>query len=208
MIADFFQGNCAHGVGHAMGQIGKSVKSATQYCQLFPDNEMRYYCETGVFMELENKIQSKFIPKTNSRSEAIKLTLSYCDKNSNFPSACLRFLLKRNKSLGHITRFATLCTRQKEHLRRNCFNALGYFSRTYIAKNPKEFQYTCILGDRKDKYACILGVVHMKKGQRYSPKIKKACKFLTDKKQLAFCEKQANSYYYKLDNSTLHTIFN
>jgi len=206
VVDGFFQGNCAHGVGHAMAKLAQSVALANSYCRVFPQVDMQYYCETGVFMELAGKIKNDLFSKSYKRSEKVKMGLAYCGKESNYPSACLRFILPGNRSLGQITRYAFICERQEDYLKSHCFNALGYHSRTYIAKNPAEFLYACSRGNAESQASCISGVTLMKKGQKYRSAIKNACSLLESKAQQVLCEKQSDSYYYQLNNDYFSSL--
>ncbi|VAW73601.1 hypothetical protein MNBD_GAMMA12-2526 [hydrothermal vent metagenome] len=207
VVADFFKGNCAHGVGHAMAKISGNTTNATNYCKEFPSKAMRYYCETGVFMELSGGIKNKLFKNTKLRSEEISLALDYCGSKSNYPSSCLRFLLSRNKSLGQIARFSVLCNLQKPHLRRHCFNAMGFYSRTYLARNPKEFKFSCSLGKTKiDNKACISGAAYMKKDQTRRKDIKVACQYTGTSENTQYCLQQLETFYYKIDNKFLNVI--
>lgn len=207
VVEDFFRGNCAHGVGHAMAKISQDTRRATNYCKEFPGKPMRYYCETGVFMELGGGIERRLFKGTTRRSEQIALALDFCGTKSNYPSSCLRFLLSRNKSLGQIARFAVMCNKQKPHLRRHCFNAMGFYSRTYLSKNPRELRFACALGKAKiDNQACISGVAYMKKDQSRRKDIEVACKYAGSKENTNYCLKQLKTYYYKIDNKLLNVI--
>ena len=203
IINGFYKGNCAHGVGHAMGRLAQDVPLANKYCEVFSGDDMRFYCETGVFMEYGDKLKKHLFKGKLRRSEEIKIALKYCAKESAYPSSCLRFLLPRNKSLGHVSRFAYHCSKQGTHLKNHCYNALGYYSRTYVANNPEEFPYVCSSKNNDEQKSCISGIALMKKGQRYREKIKLACVELENKQEQEFCENQSSKYYYKLDNSYL-----
>ena len=200
IVEGFYKGNCAHGVGHAMGRLAQDTTLANKYCKVFSSRDMQYYCETGVFMEYAQKIKNQLFTKKYKRSEKIKIALDYCGSASFYPSACLRFLLPRNKSLGHVSRFSYYCAKQDSYLKNHCFNALGYHSRSYIAHNPEEFLYVCSMTNAEQQQACISGVSLMKKGQKYRKKIKLACSMLESESQKSFCTKQASNYYYKLEN--------
>jgi len=207
VVEDFFKGNCAHGVGHAMAKITGGTRNATNYCKEFPDKAMRYYCETGVFMELSGGIRHRLFKGTKRRSEQITLALDFCSTKSNYPSACLRFLLSRNKSLGQIARFAVLCNKQKPHLRRHCFNAMGFYSRTYLAHNPRELQFSCSLGKTAiDNKACISGAAYMKKDQSRRKDIEVACRYAGSKENTKFCLQQLDTFYYRINNKLLNVI--
>ena len=200
IVDGFFQGNCAHGIGHALAKLGDNAVLANSYCKIFRHPDMQYYCETGVFMELGSQLEDTLFADTRKRSEEIRIALSYCSKESNYPASCLRFLLPRNNSLGHITRYAFFCTKQRGLMKAHCFNSLGFHSRTYVAKNPSEIVYTCSMGDMKDQAACISGIALMKKGQRHREKIKSACLLLDSDIQKKFCGDQVSKYYYHLEN--------
>lgn len=206
IVAGFYQGNCAHGVGHAIGRLAQDTALANKYCKLFAGIDMQFYCETGVFMEYANKLQTELYVGKLKRSEKIKIALEYCNKNSFYPSACLRFLLPRNKSLGQISRFSYLCARQNIRMKNHCYNAMGYYSRKYVANNPEEFPYVCGLKNKEEQDACISGVSLMKKDQRYREQIKTACSDLEKMSQREFCDKQVSTFYYKLDNAYLITL--
>jgi len=201
IVDGFYKGNCAHGVGHAMGRLAQDTTLANKYCRVFSAKDMQYYCETGVFMEYAGKLKDQLFPRKLKRSEKIKIALEYCNNESFYPSACLRFLLPRNKSLGHVSRFSYYCARQTSYLKNHCYNALGYHSRSYIGNNPEEFPYVCSSKNVAEQKACISGVSLMKKGQKYRKDIKLACSNLEDETQRDFCKIQASSYYYKLENS-------
>jgi len=208
LVEGFYKGNCAHGVGHAMGRLAQDTGLANQYCKVFASKDMQYYCETGVFMEYASKLKNQLFTRKLKRSEEIKIALEYCSKESNYPSACLRFLLPRNKSLGHVSRFSYYCAKQDSYLKTHCYNALGYYSRSYIANNPEEFPFVCSSSNAEYQKACISGVSLMKKGQKYRKQIKFACTKLEDKGQREFCNDQASNYYYKLENQYFSQLVN
>jgi len=190
-----------------MAKISDDTRTATNYCKEFSGKAMRYYCETGVFMELRGSISRRLFKGTKRRSEDIALALDYCGTKSNYPSACLRFLLLRNKTLGQIARFASLCNKQTAHLRRHCFNAMGFFSRTYLSKHPRELQFACALGKTKiDNQACISGAAYIKKDQSRRKDIEIACKYAGTTKKTRFCLKQLDTFYYNIDNKLLNVI--
>jgi len=206
MVEGFYSGNCAHGVGHAMATLAGKPALATIYCAIFPSIEMKYYCETGVFMEMASKIKNQIYTSNLRRSEKVAAAVKYCTKQSHFPSACLRFIAPSNKSLGQITRFAKQCMVMNGKARLHCFNALGYHSRSYIAKNLNEIAYTCIIGDESDKKACISGVSLMKKGHRFQKKIQQGCSLLNGPDEKMVCKDQIGQYYYQLDNQYFKNI--
>ena len=200
IVEGFFQGNCAHGIGHALGKLGNKAVLSKSYCKIFPHPDLQYYCETGVFMELSSQLEDNLFADAETRSEDIRIALTYCHQESNYPSSCLRFLLLDNNNLGHITRYAYFCAKQGGLMRTHCFNSLGFHSREYVAHNPSEIVYTCSMGDMEDQDACISGLALMKKGHEYREKIKSACLLLENDAQKEFCGNQVSKYYYQLGN--------
>jgi len=207
IVEDFFKGNCAHGVGHAVAKISDNAKQASALCKVFAQAVMQYYCETGVFMELASFLKAEVYKDETRRSQKTKLALPYCEENSFYPSACLRFLLPRNRSLGQITRYGSICAQQNQKMKQHCFNAMGYHSRTYVAKNPEEMRYVCSLANSAGaQQACISGLAFMKKGQRFRGDIQQACVHLHSEAFVTLCRSQSKHYYYDLANQNFAEI--
>ena len=76
-------GNCAHGIGHAlMFSTGDKVDRALNACLYFDDPGMRYYCATGVFMELLLP-ERKGTPRAELHDP--------CDLYPDYAAACYRY---------------------------------------------------------------------------------------------------------------------
>ena len=206
VVEDFFRGNCAHGVGHAMGMLAPDVSQATEYCKVFDEKSMQYYCETGVFMELAKKIKKELYPKKVNRQVRLNKAVEYCSSVSQSPSACLRFIAWRNKKMDHVKQYAANCDKLDSIARSGCFNAMGYASRSYLAKNPSKVNSVCAFGEYADQKACISGIAFMKKGQRHRKAIKAACGNLKDKRLKQGCLNQIQHYYYKPGNRMFKTL--
>jgi hypothetical protein len=207
VVPDFFRGNCAHGVGHAMAMLASTVRLATEYCRVFEGKMMRYYCETGVFMEKAGAIDRQYFTTAPGRMQRIDQVLQYCFANSDTPSACMRFLLSRIRGLDEAKAFASRCDEESGALRRGCFNALGFVARSYVAGKPEHLESVCGIGDNLDQHACISGVAFMKKGQRHRSAIEAACHQVFDKAMRQACHKQLTVYYYETGNPLWTTLF-
>lgn len=204
LVPGFYRGNCAHAVGHAFATLAPNVKEANEYCRAFPDREMQYYCETGVFMELDGEIEREVFADVRSAAERRARGIAYCNANSRSPSACLRFLLRRNRSIADVDAFAADCSKlTAAHERRGCFNALGFFSRTFSVEAPEQMGAICRHGDTADRQVCIAGVVLAKKGHRHEQALVRGCDILKDPTLTPLCRDQAARSYYQPGNPVM-----
>jgi len=206
VVADFFRGNCAHGVGHAMGMLATNVAQATKYCKVFDGKGMQYYCETGVFMELAKKIKKKLYPVSVNRKLRLIAAIKYCAGVSETPSSCLRFLVWRTKNVRQANVFTNLCRQEQGSARLGCFNALGFSSRAFLAKYPKEVNKICTAEAVQDRKACVSGFGYMKKGHKYRSGIRRACNYLRDNQLKQGCINQVQQYYYQLNNRMFKSL--
>lgn len=208
VVPGFYRGNCAHAVGHAFASLAPNVKTANDYCSAFPGREMQYYCETGVFMELEDTLEREL--KADSRmssAERRARVIDFCNANSRSPSACLRFLLTRNRSVADVDEFAAACGKlTRAHERRGCFNALGFFSRTFSVEVPNQLSAICRHGDAVDRQVCIAGVVLAKRGHRHEAVLVKNCDTLMDPKLATLCRDQTDRSYYQPGNPVMELM--
>ena len=208
IVKDFFRGNCAHSLGHAFGMLAKGeVKTATEYCTAFDDLEMQYYCQTGVFMEIDDKVEARIYPPGTTRQERLEAGMKFCLEHGEVPGGCMRFLLKRHLGVGDAKVFAQECLRLDGRARRGCFNALGFFSRSYVALHPRDVGQVCRYGDRIDQKLCISGVMFTKKDNRKREKLAPACEYLEDKELRALCKDQQARFYYQVDNPVMDLMF-
>lgn len=207
VVPGFYRGNCAHAVGHAFASLAPNVKEANEYCSAFPGREMQYYCETGVFMELEDQLERDLNDDRSSSAQRRAQVIDFCNANSRSPSACLRFLLTRNRSVADVDEFAVACSKLTGAVqRRGCFNALGFFSRTFSVEVPDQLPAICRHGDEADRQVCIAGVVLAKKGHRHEAALVKNCKTLTDSKLATLCRDQADRSYYQPGNPVMELM--
>lgn len=207
LVPGFYRGNCAHAVGHAFATLAPSVKEANDYCGAFPGREMQYYCETGVFMELNGGIEDELFADVESTAEQRARAIAYCNANSRSPSACLRFLLRRNRNIADVDAFAADCSKLTVvHERRGCFNALGFFSRTFSVEAPEHVSAICRHGDEADRQVCIAGVVLAKKGHRHEEALVRGCDALKDPTLTELCRDQSVRSYYQPGNPVMELM--
>lgn len=204
VVPGFYRGNCAHAVGHAFATIAPTVKEANEYCGAFPGREMQYYCETGVFMERDQHVEAEVFVGEMSPAERRARAIAYCNANSRSPGACLRFVLTRNQSLADVDAFAAECGKLTGATqRRGCFNALGFFSRTFSVEAPHQLAAICRHGDAIDQQVCITGVVLVKKGHRHESALVKGCNTLKQPDLADLCRDQSARSYYQPGNPVM-----
>lgn len=208
VVRDFFRGNCAHGVGHALGMLAQpTVKTATDYCEVFDEISLRYYCETGVFMELRDQIEEDLFPKRIARADEMKAAVDYCVKNSTTPSSCMRFIVKKPRDLAEIGALGDACATLGGKPRRGCFNGLGFLSRDYTAAHPQDIGRVCSRGDLNDQMLCVSGLTFIRKDHERKEEIVQACRYLARPDLQALCVDQTNRHYYQVDNRVLELMF-
>lgn len=207
VVPGFYRGNCAHAVGHAFATIAPDVKAANDYCGAFPGREMQYYCETGVFMELDWKVEAEVFAQERPLAERRARAIAYCNANSHSPGACLRFVLTRNRDLEDVDAFAAECGKLTAAAqRRGCFNALGFFSRTFSVEAPHQLAAICRHGDAIDQQVCLAGVMLVKKGHRHEKALMKGCNTLKQPDLADLCRDQSARSYYQPGNPVMELM--
>lgn len=206
-VQDFFAGNCAHSVGHGFAALAKGLSEARGYCALFPDEERRYYCESGIFMELRPALERQIYRGQLSAAAKREIALRFCIQNSEFPSACLRFLLEPASAPEEIDDLGRKCSTLDGKIRRGCFQAVGYISRSYVADRPEEINRVCRSGDPTDRALCISGLAFVKKDHRLKEKLARSCNYLSDPSLKGICEDQHRRFYYQVDNPVMEWMF-
>lgn len=145
-------GNCAHGIGHAlMFTTGDDVDAALNACLYFDQPGMRYYCATGIYMELLIPVR-KGTPRTELHDP--------CDLHPEFAAACYRYRAR--------TLLAVLETRDKlleaclsldEPMRRGCFHGLGSTLTQLLESEPHLLRQYCTNGSVEDQALCVEGAI-------------------------------------------------
>lgn len=206
VLSDFFPGNCAHAVGHAFANFSVDLAAAKARCSIFPDQERRYYCESGVFMERRPALAGELFQGESSRARKGKIALRFCLRNTEWPSACLRFLLEPAERPAEIDAVRADCARLDGKSRRGCFHTVGYISRAYVASRPEEINRVCPPGDPTDQTLCLSGLAFMKKGHRLKGDLARSCGYLADLKMKAICDDQHRRFYYQVDNAVIKAM--
>lgn len=188
-------GRCAHGLGHALMFLAEyDIPTALEYCGLFSDRRMEYYCNGGAFMEYDLIWGRQDF--TNGKA------LHYpCDTYTEFPAACyfyrMSYLLRIR---GGVDKVAQECLTLPRYSRLGCLRGLGLSQITALNQTPGQLAKVCSAGDTDDQKACIEGAV-----ERWSdfdtPAPRVACQSLTGDELKQWCEAAADRGGFKLDKS-------
>ncbi|MCG3114899.1 MAG: hypothetical protein LLH30_04390 [Candidatus Manganitrophus sp. SA1] len=205
VMQDFYRGNCAHAVGHAFANIAQNVPTAKEYCALFEEAAMQYYCQSGLFMDLRDDIRRELISYTEG--ERWEAEMAFCLDNSQWPSACLHFFLGHATALRQIDAVSLKCAELKGRSRLSCFFGVGVFSSGYVAAYPKEVNYTCQYGNATDRKLCVSGLFLRKKGHERAEVLKVACQTMRDEELKSVCQDQTRRYLYQIDNPVMGLMF-
>jgi hypothetical protein len=207
LVPDFFRGNCAHAVGHALAVLAPDMVRASADCAVFDAAAMQHYCQSGVFMELEDRIMSDLHADKLERAARIKAATRFCTTRLDRPSSCLRFLLGQAKSQDEIRIVEAECAKLEGTTRRGCYNGVGFFGRTYLARNPKEIDRFCTQGSLTDRKVCVSGIYLVKKGHSLAKFLFPLCERMQDAALAEVCRDQRKRWYYQLDNPIFDSIF-
>lgn len=207
VVPDFFRGNCAHSVGHAFGGLAEDVKTAVQACRVFNEAEMQYYCETGVFMERGAGIEHRLYSSDMGFSQRLQQGIAFCTEVSRMSSACMRFVLPGFDSISKSEKLNHACTTlTAPAARRNCYNALGFFSRNYLSEQPQDVTRVCNQRDDSERRACVAGVALMKKDHAVKDDLGAICAALGDASLRSLCNEQWQRHYYQIGNPVLEAL--
>lgn len=207
LVPDFFRGNCAHAVGHALAVLAPDAVQASADCRVFDAAAMQHYCHSGVFMELEDEIMHGLQAETMQRAERIKAGTQFCTTRLDWPSSCMRFLLGQARTLDEVKIVETECVGLNGAARRGCFNGLGFFSRGYLAKHPREIERFCATGSLIDRQVCIAGMFLLKKGHSLANALYPLCERMARAELAEVCRDQRARWYYQMDNPFFDLIF-
>ncbi len=187
------EGNCAHGVGHALMYLaGYRIGEALDYCKVFSDKRLEYYCNGGAFMEYDI---------TNGNSDyATKPRWYPCDTHTEFPAACWRYKTQRLMSKGvKADELRVKCEELNGLERLGCFHGLGFAHIVGASVYPQHLAEACRNGTLDEQKACIEGAVE--RLSSYDEELaRKTCAFLEDGLK-AFCQEAASRKAYSLDKS-------
>lgn len=187
------QGNCAHGVGHALMYLANyNIKESLGYCGLFKSKPLEYYCSNGAFMEYDI---------VYGKSDLNTKSLHYpCDTFTDFPAGCYRYKMQRLvRILGGTSAAAEECMQLDGFVRLGCFHGFGLAHIVEINENPSRILSVCKFGTSDDKKICIEGAVE-KLSDHQEVQAQKACAFLEDSLK-EFCQTAAQRKYHSVEKS-------
>lgn len=194
-------GNCAHALGHAlMFSTGRDVGVSLKGCDTFTDKGMRYYCATGIFMELL---------VTGRRPEELFPGLHEpCDRYPRFAAACYRFkgpeMLDAFKE--DFAAFAAACEKAPAGSTAACFHGLGAAAVPALYAAPERLAVICGRGSEDDRKLCIEGSIE-KLAEYDQNKATTACRRLTGDLRKV-CEDAAKGKMYRLEKGTFRLYYN
>ncbi|HET8760890.1 MAG TPA: hypothetical protein VFN94_07465 [Nitrospiria bacterium] len=200
VLPGFYRGNCAHSVGHAFAAVASDAPGAAAWCRVFEPGEMRFYCETGVFMEARRDIRAGIIRERMSFAARAKAGVDYCSVHASAPGACLRFVWPWAEDADDARVLVRACGRMDGQARRGCVYAAGYVSRQYLTRHPADAGRVCGAAEPADRVYCAAGLALMKKDHHARAALPALCRGFDDRDLRAACDDQASRFYYQLDN--------
>jgi hypothetical protein len=205
ILPGFYRGNCAHGVGHAFAAAASDVGGAAAWCGFFESPEMRFYCETGVFMEARHDIRTAIGRDRMSFAARAKAGVEYCAAHASLPGACLRFVWPWAEDVDDARTLVRACARVDDRARRGCVYAAGFVARDYVIDHPEVVGRVCGAALPGDRVFCVAGVVLMKKDHHRRASIPALCRALRDAEMQAVCKDQSGRDYYQLGNPVVRS---
>lgn len=176
MNSMYKQGDCAHGIGHALMFLANyDIPKAISYCKLFDNPKLAYYCSTGAYME--------YVTTHDAQDTATNKDIFYPCDQGEYPSACFRYkmahVVPRQYDQGvSLEDQQNQCLALKGKYQLGCFHGLGNGHYGYAATGKVTVAQLCSKGDHDDQYVCIEGLIE--RMARYIPEIAKSqCTTLT-----------------------------
>ena len=196
VLVSYPEGDCLHGVGHALMTITDyDVPETIKLCEeLYNDGPRRYYCATGAFMEYNN---------INGQRDYETKPLFYpCDENK-YPGACFRYKLVpvfaihyRDKKSAQA--LIEKCLELDRYHRLGCFHGVGNANMPHIVREQVDFEDICNFGSKDDQYMCIEGAIE--RMAKYHPDIAPMrCDTLQETWKRELCNQGVANGMYSLD---------
>ena len=208
LVRDFYRGNCSHAVGHAFAVAGARADTAIEYCSIFAEAAMEFYCQTGLFMELRGKITKELFDGASFPGARLSRAMDYCLGETRYPSACMRFILDPAEDLSEIKFIERKCQEQKGQDRLACFHALGYSGRHFVARQPEMINRICEGGTPTEQDVCISGLVLVRKNSASRQHVLRTlCEKVVDPSMKRTCEDQRNRHAYQIKNPIQNRMF-
>jgi hypothetical protein len=191
-------GNCAHGIGHAlMFTTGDDVDAALNACLYFHQPGMRYYCATGIYMEL-------LVPVNKGKARPV--LHDPCDLHPEFAAACFRYRARTLLREGQTRdKLLDACLALDEPMRRGCFHGLGSTLISLLVSEPNLLRTYCTQGSAEDQALCVEGAME-KLADFNRDAARPVCDVLgPDLKKI--CLDAVESGMYALDKPTMRFYF-
>jgi len=121
------EGTCIHGVGHALMSLSNGVTAGLEKCEAYTDEEKKYYCQTGAYMEV--------LGNRTTPMDAEDL-LYPCEESTGYASACMRYqtTIIANAIDTDIQDYCNSLASEKMQVA--CFHGLGRLKAADIADEP------------------------------------------------------------------------
>jgi hypothetical protein len=205
-LPGFYRGNCAHSVGHAFAAVASDAPDAVAWCGLFEPAEMRFYCETGVFMEARHDIRDAIGWERMSFAGRARAGVEYCAAHASAPGACLRFVWPWAEDIGDARALVRACARVEGRARQGCAYAAGYVARKHLRQHPRDAGRVCGAAGPSDRAFCVAGFALMKKDHHERAALPGICRGLGDPALRAICDDQSSRFYYQLENPLIAAV--
>ena len=196
MAANYKQGDCVHGVGHALMFLSNyTIPRALEYCKMFDTPILAYYCATGAYMEYVT---------THDASDAAQHSedpFYPCDQ-TEYSSACFRYkmahVVPRVYQTGaKLDQLEVGCLSLQGKTQIGCFHGIGNGHFMPVAQGRMTLAEVCHNGSHDDQYACTEGLIE--RLGRYLPQTaKKQCETVSGW-QKKLCEDDVTHELYDLN---------
>ncbi len=195
MASMYKQGDCAHGVGHALMYLANyDITKAMNYCSLFTMKQLAYYCATGAYME--------YITTHDKQDTETNKDIFFPCVGAQYPGACFRYKMAHvvprfYNGGGTVKGMQDLCLKMDVKDELGCLHGMGNGNYAFLANNQVTVQQLCNVGTQDDQYVCIEGAIE--RLARYLPdRAKLQCSTLTTDWQNKLCMDDVGHELYDL----------
>lgn len=196
VTADYREGDCLHGVGHAvMFMANYDIPTAMDACSVFDTYAESYYCATGAYMEYMN---------ARDADDAETQGLFYPCDNTQYPSACFRYKMPHVTSRFYVGGRAlqdlvAACEALEGNEQLGCFHGIGNGHLSFLVGGQLTLGQLCQFGTKDEQFVCIEGA--MERMSRYYPDIAEAQCASVEGWQKDVCEESVAHGMYDMDKS-------
>lgn len=195
MTQTYKNGDCAHGVGHALMYLSDyNIKSSIELCGLFDSYPMDYYCATGAYME--------YVTNKDKEDTLAGKPLFHPCQEVDYSAACYRYKMANAvprfyMNGGNLDQIIKGCLALDEKHRLGCFHGLGNGHYPFVAAGKINLKQLCSAGTKDDQYVCTEGL--MERLARYLPEVADAqCKTVRGW-QRSLCKRNVKTELYDLE---------